>query len=60
VQMARASHVRVVISTDAHRPEELRNMRHGVDQARRGWCEARDVANTYPLKEFRTLLRKGR
>jgi DNA polymerase (family 10) len=57
VQMARASHVRVVISTDAHRPEELRNMRHGVDQARRGWCEARDVANTYPLKGFRSLLK---
>lgn len=57
VQMARASHVRVVISTDAHRPEELRNMRHGVDQARRGWCEARDVANTYSLREFRALLR---
>jgi len=60
VQMARAAHVTVVISTDAHRPEELRHMRYGVDQARRGWCEARDVANTYPLREFRALLRKGK
>ena len=60
VQMARAAHVMTVVSTDAHRPEELRHMRYGLDQARRGWCEARDVANTYPLKEFRALLREGR
>jgi hypothetical protein len=31
-------------------------MRHGVDQARRGWCEAKDVANTRHVEAFRKLI----
>lgn len=57
----RAAHqagVRLVISTDAHRTEELGWMRYGVDQARRGWCEARHVLNTRPLSELRRELRR--
>jgi DNA polymerase (family 10) len=56
--MAREAGVKLVVSTDAHRVEELAWMRFGVDQARRGWCEASAVANTSPLKTFRALLRK--
>jgi DNA polymerase (family 10) len=56
VQMAREAGVKVVISTDAHRIEELDTMRYGVDQARRGWCEPADVANTYLLEKFLKLL----
>jgi DNA polymerase (family 10) len=37
---------------------ELDWMRHGVDQARRAWCEPQHIANTRPLAEFRKLLRK--
>jgi DNA polymerase (family 10) len=58
---ARAAHdagVALVISTDAHRIEELGYMRYGVDQARRGWCEARHVLNTRPLAELRKVLRR--
>jgi DNA polymerase (family 10) len=52
--------VKVVISTDAHAPRELANMRFGVDQARRGWLEADDVLNTLPADAFRDWLgRKG-
>ena len=58
VQMAREAGVRLVINTDAHRIQELECMRYGVDQARRGWCEAKDVANTYSLRAFRKLLEK--
>jgi DNA polymerase (family 10) len=58
VQMAREAGVKLVINTDAHRAQELGCMRYGVDQARRGWCEAKDVANTYHLTAFRKLLRK--
>jgi DNA polymerase (family 10) len=57
---ARAAHeagVRLVISTDAHRVEELNCMRYGVDQARRAWCEAHHVLNTLPLAELRAALR---
>jgi len=58
---ARAVHeagVRLVISTDAHRVEELACMRYGVDQARRAWCEARHVLNTLPLDRLRAALRR--
>jgi len=55
-QMARASGVKLVVNTDAHRIQELDWMRYGVDQARRGWCEAKDVANTCHLAAFKKLL----
>jgi DNA polymerase (family 10) len=58
---ARAAHeagVRLVISTDAHRVEELRCMRYGVDQARRAWCEPRHVLNTLPIDRLRSSLRR--
>jgi DNA polymerase (family 10) len=46
--------VPVVISTDSHSTRQLaRHMPYGVGMARRGWLEARDVANTASLKELR-------
>lgn len=56
LRMAHEAGVRLVVSTDAHRVDELAWMRCGVDQARRGWCEAADIANTRPLDEFLKLL----
>jgi DNA polymerase (family 10) len=58
IQMAKEAGVKLVISTDAHRIEELDNMRYGVDQARRGWCEAGDVLNTLPAAEFLEQIRR--
>jgi DNA polymerase (family 10) len=54
--MAREAGVKLVISTDAHRMHELDWMRHGVDQARRAWCQPSDIANTHPLPEFLKLI----
>lgn len=50
----------LVISTDAHAPAELRFLRWGVDQARRGWVEAKHVANTRPLAKLLPLLHRAR
>ncbi|HEY5433975.1 MAG TPA: DNA polymerase/3'-5' exonuclease PolX [Candidatus Limnocylindrales bacterium] len=36
----------IVIDSDAHRTEELADVRWGVDQARRAWVEPRHVLNT--------------
>lgn len=58
VQMAREAGVKLVINTDAHRTQELGCMRYGVDQARRGWSEPRDVANSYRLPAFKKCLAK--
>jgi DNA polymerase (family 10) len=55
---AQEAGVSLVISTDAHRIEELNYMRHGVDQARRAWSEPRHVLNTLPLTELRKTLRR--
>jgi DNA polymerase (family 10) len=48
----------VVINTDAHAVEELGFMEFGIYQARRAGLEAKDVANTRSLAEFRKLLKK--
>ena len=55
---AQVAGVRLVISTDAHRVEELNWMRYGVDQARRAWCEPCHVLNTLPLDALRAVLRR--
>lgn len=52
VHRARELGVKVVVSTDAHSPRALDNMRFGVDQARRGWLTPADVLNALPLEGF--------
>jgi DNA polymerase (family 10) len=58
-RLAKELGLKVAISTDAHRPEELGFMRFGLGQARRGWLEAEDVLNTRPVAELRRLLKRG-
>ena len=57
LRMAKDRGVRVVISTDAHSTRGLGAMRFGVNMARRGWLEKRDVINTLPLGQFLAALR---
>jgi DNA polymerase (family 10) len=56
VHRAQELGVPVVISTDAHSPRGLADMRYGVDQARRGWLEAADVLNTRSVEDMKTWL----
>jgi DNA polymerase (family 10) len=51
--------VRIVIDSDAHRPETLQNMRWGVLTARRGWLTKADVANTRPWAELARLRKRA-
>ena len=51
----------VVVDGDCHRAELLgRQMFFGVATARRGWVEARHVANTQPLSDLRQTLQRTR
>lgn len=50
--------VGIVLGTDAHAVEELGFMEFGVNQARRAGLEARHVANTRTLAQFRKLLKR--
>lgn len=58
LQLAKQAGVKIVINTDSHRSSDLQYMRYGVDQARRGWLEKSDVANTLPLNQFLKLIQK--
>lgn len=58
VRRAKELGVPVVVSTDAHGPDGLEDMRFGVDQARRGWLEPADVLNARPRKDFEAWLRR--
>jgi DNA polymerase (family 10) len=49
---ARELGVPIVISTDAHRTEELDLIHYGVEQGRRAWLTPDDVLNTRPLDEL--------
>lgn len=58
IRMAREIGVKLVLSTDAHSVAELGYMQLALGQARRGWCEAADVANTLTCDEFLKLIGK--
>ena len=57
VRTAKKRGAHFTISTDAHHPKHLANMRYGVVTARRGWLEAADILNTLPADEFARKLR---
>jgi DNA polymerase (family 10) len=54
VRKARAMGIPIVINPDAHSEGELALYQFGVDVARRGWLEAKDVFNTRPADEVAT------
>ncbi|WP_437608052.1 DNA polymerase/3'-5' exonuclease PolX [Sorangium sp. So ce834] len=60
IRLAREAGAKLVVATDAHAVAELGFMRHGIDQARRGWCAAADIANTAPRAEFLELIGRRR
>ena len=59
IRTAHARGARFVISTDAHHPKHLLNMRYGVLMARRGWLGRADVINTADREQFIAALRKN-
>lgn len=50
--------VKLAISTDAHSISDFRYMQYGIYQARRGWLEAENVINTFPLKQLKKILKR--
>jgi DNA polymerase (family 10) len=57
LRMAKDRGVKIVISTDAHSTKGLATMRYGVQMARRGWIETKDVINTLPVEKMLATLR---
>ncbi|MBA7600792.1 DNA polymerase/3'-5' exonuclease PolX [subsurface metagenome] len=57
---ARELGLKLIITTDAHSASHLDLIRFGVGVARRGWCEAKHILNTRPLKEVAAFLNRER
>jgi DNA polymerase (family 10) len=49
----------LVVCSDAHSPHGFDLLSYGIGEARRGWLEPADVANTLPLDEFKSRLRRN-
>jgi DNA polymerase (family X) len=60
VRKAKALGIPIVINPDAHSTGELALYPFGVDVARRGWLEAKDVFNTRPVGEVVQELERRR
>jgi DNA polymerase (family X) len=57
LRQAKARGARFTISTDAHQPKHLLNMRYGVTMARRAWLGPDDILNTKPVEQFAQAIR---
>jgi DNA polymerase (family 10) len=57
---AREIGVKIAINTDAHSAEQLHFIRYGIDQARRGWLEKRQVLNAMAQPQLENWLKQRR
>ncbi len=52
IRRAKEMGVKMVISTDSHHKDQLRFIKFGIAQARRGWAEKEDIINTQPIEKL--------
>jgi DNA polymerase (family 10) len=57
-RMAKELGVKISISTDAHSVRDFEQIHYGLNQARRGWLDAKAVLNTHSLKDLKRLMRR--
>ena len=57
IRLAKEMGIKMVINTDSHHKDQLRNMKFGVYQARRGWAEKEDIINTWSLNKLLKFLK---
>jgi DNA polymerase (family 10) len=57
IRAAKRRGIRFVVSADAHSTTGIRNLRWGVDMARRGWLRRDDVLNTLDADDFAAAVR---
>ena len=60
VRAAKAKGARFIVSTDAHHPKHLLNLRYGIATARRGGLTSEDIVNTFAVDRFAEALRTSR
>jgi DNA polymerase (family 10) len=52
IRRAKEAGAKMIINTDSHHKNQLRYIKYGIAQARRGWAEKKDIVNTQPLKKL--------
>lgn len=52
VKEAKEMGIVFTIDTDSHALTHMDNMKYGVSVARRGWAEAKDIINTWPVEKI--------
>jgi DNA polymerase (family 10) len=57
LKFAKEHDVKISINPDAHRKEGLSDTFIGVGIARKGWLEAKDVFNAWPMEEIKKILK---
>jgi len=57
-KMAKEHGIKITISTDSHTKDNLKNLKYGVNQARRGWLETDDIINTKSAVEIIKMMKK--
>jgi len=55
---AKEKGIKLAINTDAHHITQMDWIDYGIAVAKRGWLEAEDVVNTYPVSKLLELFRK--
>jgi DNA polymerase (family X) len=55
---AKENGIRLCINSDAHEPKQLGVMKYGLNVARRGWLEKKDLLNSLSLPELQKALRR--
>jgi DNA polymerase (family 10) len=58
IRKAKEMGVKMVINTDAHYVDEMRYIKYGIAQAKRGWAEKEDIINCWPLEKMLKFLKK--
>ena len=59
LRAAKSRGVSVSINPDSHNASTLAHLRYGVNIARKGWLEKKDVFNTYSLKMMQKRMNKN-
>ena len=57
---AKRQGVRIAVNPDAHHTDGLADMKYGLNIARKGWLEARDIVNSMGLEEMTAFLARSK
>lgn len=57
IRIAREAGIKFSIDSDAHAISHFAFLEFGIAQARRGWCEAKDIINTLPIEKMLQMLK---